>query len=66
MLYLQEGADLLGEVQQTLLSLMQCPSNGHSEPLPDGLGIALVEEVCGSTGLGMDAVLQGLRQENGA
>lgn len=45
---------------------MQRPSNGHSEPLPDGLGIALVEEVCGSTGLGMDAVLQGLGQENGA
>lgn len=64
--YLQKGADLFGEVQQTLLSLVQCPSDGHSEPLPYGLRVALVEEVSGSTGLGMDAVLQGLGQENGA
>lgn len=44
---------------------MQRPSDGDRQPLPDGLRVALVEQVCGGAVLGADAVLQGLGQKNG-
>lgn len=40
---LQEAADLLCELQQAFLSLMQGTGDGHCQPLPDGLSIALIE-----------------------
>lgn len=45
---------------------MQRPRDGHAEPLSQRPGAALVEEVRGRAGLGADAVLQGLRQQDGA
>ena len=64
--YLQERADLFRQLQQALLTLVQGPSDGHVEPLSHCLGAALVEEVRGRAVLGMDAVLQGLCQEDAA
>ena len=64
--HLQERADLFGQLQKAFLALVQGPRDGHVEPLSHRLGAALVEEVCGRTVLGMDTVLQGLRQEDGA
>ena len=64
--HLQERADLFGQLQKALLALVQGPCDGHVEPLSHGLGAALVEEVCGRAVLGMDTVLQGRSQEDGA
>lgn len=45
---------------------MQGPGDGHIEPLSHCLGAALVEEISGRAVLGVDAMLQRLRQEDGA
>ena len=42
LLYLQEGADLLGEIQEALLPLVEGAGNGHGQPLADGLRVSLV------------------------
>lgn len=65
-LYLQEGADLLCQLQEAVLALVQGAGDGHAEPLPQCLRAALVEEVGGRAALGVDAVLQRLCQEDGA
>lgn len=65
-LYLQEGTDLLCQLQKAVLALVQGAGDGHAEPLPQRLGVALVEEVGGRAALRVDAVLQRLCQEDGA
>lgn len=64
--YLQERADLFRQLQKALLALVQGPCDGYAEPLSHCPGAALVEEVCGRAVLGVDAVLKGLGQEDGA
>lgn len=64
--HLQEAADLLGELQQALLSLVQGTSDGHRQPLLDGLSITLVEELRGGAALALKVVEQRLSQQNGA
>lgn len=65
-LYLQEGADLLCQLQEAVLALVQGAGDGHTKPLPQCLRAALVEEVGGRAALRVDAVLQRLCQEDGA
>ena len=45
---------------------MHGPGNGHRQPLADGLGIALVEQVSGGAALALEVVQRGLGQQDGA
>ena len=64
--HLQEAADLLGEVQQAVVPLVEGAGNGHGEPLADGLGVALVEELRGRAALALQVVQHRLGQQDGA
>ena len=64
--YLQEAADLLGQFQQAVLALVHGPGDGHRQPLADGLGVPLVEQVCGGAALALQVVQRGLGQQDGA
>lgn len=62
---LEEATDLFCELQQAFLSLVQGTGDGYCQPLPDGLSIALIEEVCGGAALTLKVMKHGLGQQEG-